>query len=120
MPNMLQRGESLLRRSMKSAAGETVTYQQGTSTPVSLTMWPNGVQRYEVSGDDGITSEIVSFEWTCEIADLDGTTPRAGDRITRAGGREYEVLPIARQPCYEAFGASDPATMYLIRTKELA
>lgn len=80
----MSRGQAMLGRQMKAAAGVEVTYSRGAES-ATFTAWP-GETRFAVSSPDG-KSRVVwgDADWLIEAADLvlDGAAvkPLKGDRI---------------------------------------
>lgn len=84
-------------------AGESVSYQQGSTTITGITAVPDNVA-YTVLDGDGTTTQVQVTDWLIKVSDLT-VEPRAGDRITRVIGAttyKYDVLPIDDdRPCCE-------------------
>ena len=93
---------------------ETCTYWQGKAD-ISITAIPKMVE-YEVVGDEGHLTKVTRTDWSIPAADLT-VTPRAGDRIERASGAVYEVVPIDKRPIAETDVSGH---VIVVHTKQVA
>jgi hypothetical protein len=105
MTTALQAGINAALATIRTAAGETVTYSRGPYSKTDLTA-VRGRSRIETADEAGTTTRTSATDWLIETAALElpnpkrpaelvATTPQPGDRITTAAGQIWEVQTVA-------------------------
>lgn len=107
----------------RSVAGERVTYQRGETTIENVSA-VIGSTPFRIDNDLArhTASQIVrSVDFLIGVdalAELDSPShPQRGDRIVRASGEQYDVLPINGEPEWRFVDAAQ--TEYRIHTKRV-
>lgn len=110
----LQLAADSLWRSLKTAAGVSVTYSQGATTVTAIAVPGNTAM--EMQNTEGMVTTERIQDFIFAVADMLGVTPKRNDKITwgtrlflvvhPAGGRQYDY--------------ADPYhTLYRVHTKEI-
>ena len=105
MPSEMAIAQADLIASLKTEAGETVTYRRGAHS-VSITAVAGRKSRTLLL-DEGVNLAFDELEWKIAVADLilngSETLPERGDEITRTVGaatHKYVVRTEGSMPCY--------------------
>lgn len=125
MPStLIHRGASWLGERLQTAAGMVGTYRQDHRTSAAITATVTE-QMYEVTDAEGMTTSMLSHDWTFTAAELviegNQVTPRPRDtwKPTINGNLEtYEVLPLGNRPCFERMDTS--GILIVVHTKRVA
>lgn len=100
-PNRMQEAVSKVAGTFKTSASILVTYTQDSTviTDVSATEFRTP---YEIL-DGGVLITYESQDFAIMVADLPGITPKSGDKITDANGRNFIVSMPGKMNVYEIF-----------------
>jgi hypothetical protein len=100
---------------LKQAAGHTLNVmRQGAPLAVAI-VGTLSLRDYEIVDEEGILTLFTATDWTFTAADMGSWVPRSGDLLFD-GTKQYEVLPIAHNPCYEPLDAA--GVLQLVHSKE--
>jgi hypothetical protein len=100
-PNRMQEAVAKLAGAFKASASVLVSYTQDAEviTGVSATEFRTP---YEIL-DGGVVMTYESHDFAIMVADLPGITPKSGDKITDANGRNFIVSMPGKMNVYEIF-----------------
>ena len=119
MSNLFDRATTWLAAKTQSAAGRSVVYARpGVRLSITATRMAEDEQAIDATGAMIVVRQ---HSFVVLSADLAGTVPRSGDRITEtiAGAVvTWEVMPHAGSPCWK--WEDDGSLMLRIYVKEVA
>jgi len=111
-----------MAHSLERLAGIEGVYARGTDESEPILGVPVQHEYEVIDEETGLPTRVISYDWRFVAAELvladEPVTPRKGDRWkANIGGDEeiYEVMPIAKRPCFERADAS--GVLLLIHTK---
>lgn len=92
---------------------EAISYLRAADAPIPTTGILNEKQ-VRIEDDEGFATKATVMFWQIQVADLP-YKPRNGDRIQRADGEVYEVMPYARSD--DAVHKDDSGHVWMLQTK---
>lgn len=99
----MQRGATWLGSKLQTAGGRSVTYRRANQPAVTLTGVPIKVI-YTATNNEGMQTQIESWDWGSILATDLGFKPIPGDKIRETLNGEvidYEVFEPGDNPCFE-------------------
>lgn len=118
MTNLMQNAATWLGGKLKTAAGRSVSIQQGTTTLTGLTAWMS-LNTVDVIDGEGFMTRVDSADWSFAAADLGTLEIRPGAVITDVDtGDKYESMMLGNKPCTD--GGTDTSGIILtVHTKKV-
>jgi len=106
MPNLMQNAATWLGGQLQTAAGRTVSIQQGKQFIASIVAASCATVEYQVMDTEGMLTALVMNDWTFVIADLvaEGIELRSGAILTETlngVSRSYEAMPVGSKSAVE-------------------
>lgn len=109
---------SFLMSSLKTVKGETISYQRGSGTPVSIAAI-RGKSSFNLQLADGTIQQSDMIDFMILEADFSTLNdPQKNDTIIDSAGKKYQVLPAATGLPFFSLMDSE-RLVYRVHTKEI-
>lgn len=119
MPNLLQTSAAWLAGQLKTHGGRSVAVVRGGLEVATLTGTVSQ-QVHDIVDDEGLLTQVTSFDWTFTAEDFGELTLRAGDQLVETLNgvtATYEALPLGDKPAVEPLDTS--GVMLLVHTRRV-